>query len=317
MSDMKPRNWFDAVQHCQQTGAGYVLITVLSTAGSAPRDAGTKMVVTDAQTIDTIGGGHLEHAATQQARELLLDATKQQANLQHIENYKFDSGLGQCCGGAAHVLFECFIAHGEHIAIFGAGHVAKALVPILAQLPLQIHWIDNRESMFADVHDSLPANVHCTPTDDPVYELRQLPPQCRILIMTHNHQIDFDLVFKALTKHSFPFVGMIGSDTKARRFKQRLAHRNVAENVIARLVSPVGDLSIPGKRPIEVAVSVAAQIIRQINEGVNTGFNTAPNAKPAKQTSLQQTQWQQSKQLSALLEDQSGQNEKNQANQSG
>lgn len=261
------------------------------------------MVITDAECIDTIGGGHLEHAATQQAQQLLLQATQQHCNLQQVEHYRFDSGLGQCCGGAAHVLFECFISHGEHIALFGAGHVAKALVPILAQLPLQIHWFDTREVMFSDAFDpaALPANVQVRLTDDPVHELRSLPSRSRILIMTHNHQIDFDLVLNALTKHQFAFIGMIGSDTKARRFRQRLAHRQVADDKIASLVSPVGDLSVPGKRPIEVAVSVAAQLIQQLHDAKANEDQSEAIAALDKPKSEQKRQWQQSKQLLAAL----------------
>ena len=295
--NMKPRNWFDALHACQQSGTNYVLVTVLSAAGSAPRDPGSKMVITDAETIDTIGGGHLEHAATQRGRALLLEASQQHTNLQQIEDYKFDSSLGQCCGGAVHLLFECFVSHAQHLTLFGAGHVAKALVPILAQLSLQIHWVDNRSAMFDDAFsanaaakDTVPTNVHICVTDEPVYELRSIPSHSRILIMTHNHQIDFDLVRQALTAHDFPFVGMIGSETKARRFKQRLAHRDVPEQVIAKLMSPVGDVSIPGKRPIEVAVSIAAQMIQHLHRDLANSQSLQP-VEPRNQ------QWQQSKQL--------------------
>jgi xanthine dehydrogenase accessory factor len=80
--------------------------------------------------------------------------------------------------------------------------------------------------------------------------------------MTHNHQIDFALVEAALGLEHNGFIGMIGSDTKARRFRTRLAHKGYSQAQIQLLHSPVGLLDIPGKLPIQVAVSIAAQLIR-------------------------------------------------------
>ncbi|MCY7293887.1 xanthine dehydrogenase accessory protein XdhC [Alteromonas sp. a30] len=278
-----PNTWHDAVQFCQQTGKSYVLVTVLSTSGSAPRSSGAKMVITDATTHDTIGGGHLEHLVTRNARSHLLAGSSQQI----IENYPFDSGLGQCCGGAVHVLYEVITQHSQHLAIFGAGHVAKALVPILAQLPIQIHWIDTRSELFPA---TVPTSVNRIHSEEPTYELKTLPEHSWVLVMTHNHQLDFDIVLQTLKLNCFDFVGMIGSDTKARRFKKRLAQRGLVATQIQQLVSPVGDLSIPGKRPIEVAISIAAQLTRKLHEQI-----------PLAEKSTQKALWDASKNALDLL----------------
>ncbi|MFT2090797.1 xanthine dehydrogenase accessory protein XdhC [Paraglaciecola sp. 2405UD69-4] len=259
---MKSSTWFDAVYQCQQQGKSYVLVTLLATAGSTPRDGGTKMLVCDDCTFDTIGGGHLEFEITKQARTLLLE----NATTQKVEHYPLSSKLGQCCGGATNVLFEVFTQHTQHIAIYGAGHVSKALVPILAQLPLQIHWIDNRQALLDEIdYQSLPTNVKLIHSEHPEDTLSNLPDGSWVMIMTHNHQLDFDLVEAALSNQALPFIGMIGSKTKARRFVTRLEHKSWPAADIERLVSPVGMLDIPGKQPIEVAVSMAAQIIQKLN----------------------------------------------------
>jgi xanthine dehydrogenase accessory factor len=261
------KTWFDALHQCQQQGKSYVLVTLLATAGSTPRNGGTKMLVCDDSAFDSIGGGHLEFEVIKQARELLLDNTA----TQKIEHYPLSSKLGQCCGGATNVLFEVFTQHTQHIAIYGAGHVSKALVPILAQLPLQISWIDNRQDMLDEIDaHTLPSNVQLVFSDVPADTIENLPKGSWAMIMTHNHQLDFDIVEAALCREDMHFVGMIGSDTKARRFKTRLAHRNYQQVTIQRLVSPVGILDIPGKRPIEVAVSMAAQLIQLLEPEKNT-----------------------------------------------
>ena len=261
------KTWFDALHQCQQQGKTYVLVTLLATAGSTPRNAGTKMLVCDDSAFDTIGGGHLEFEVIKQARDLLLDNT----STQKVEHYPLSSKLGQCCGGATNVLFEVFTGHTQHIAIYGAGHVSRALVPILAQLPLQISWIDNRQEMLDDItQQALPSNVKLTASEMPAETIASLPDKSWVMVMTHSHQLDFDIIEAALRRKEMAFVGMIGSDTKARRFRTRLAHREFQQQDIQRLVSPVGVLDIPGKRPIEVAVSMAAQLIQLLEPKKNT-----------------------------------------------
>ncbi len=256
---MRAASWVEALSQCEQRGESYVLLTVISIAGSTPREAGAKMVITGDSTYDTIGGGHLEHAATAQARALL--ASNQQC--QQIESFPLSARLGQCCGGAAKLLFEVRVNHTQHITVFGAGHVAQALIPVLAQLPLQISWIDSRASMFTS--QPYPPNVKIIVDDDPPGLIRSLPAASWLLILTHNHQLDYDIVETALRHHQFDFVGMIGSDTKARRFTTRLANRGISRAQQRALVSPVGDTRIPGKRPIEVAISISAQIISRLH----------------------------------------------------
>lgn len=254
-----PRNWFDAVSWCHRHAQGYVLITVLTVAGSVPREQGAKMVVTGDRQFDTIGGGHLEFDAVKKARAFLATGQSQQ----HIESYPLSSKLGQCCGGAVKVLFEINVSHCQTLAIFGAGHVAQALIPVLAQLPLTIKWIDSRPDAFAEL--DVPPNVTTVCDPQPEGEIPLLPAQSWLLILTHDHQLDYLLAETALKINQFPYVGMIGSDTKARRFRTKLAHRGLGEAADNHFVSPVGNLAIPGKTPIEVAVSVSAQIIERLH----------------------------------------------------
>lgn len=255
---MKQYYWHDALHDCEKRGKGYVLITVLAQTGSTPRENGCKMVVTGDSQFDTIGGGHLEFAAIQQARALLA---KNQV-VQQIDSFPLSSKLGQCCGGAVKVLFEVRCQHVQHIALFGAGHVAQSLVSIISQLPIQVRWFDSRQEY---TPESLPSNVHFYCDDTPVGEVRNLPDNTWIIVMTHDHQLDFALVEAALKQKRFEYVGMIGSNTKAKRFAHRLQQKGVSKEQLSAFISPIGDLSIPGKRPVEVAVSISAQLIRALN----------------------------------------------------
>jgi xanthine dehydrogenase accessory factor len=69
-------NWGEAIGALNQQGQAYVLLTVLETKGSIPRDSGSKMLVTDNKLYDTIGGGALEFEAITVARNLLKNNSK-------------------------------------------------------------------------------------------------------------------------------------------------------------------------------------------------------------------------------------------------
>lgn len=302
---MNTNTWFDALHQCQEQGQAYVLLTVLASAGSTPRGNGTKMVITGEETFDTIGGGHLEFAATKKARELLAgNGHAQHGCAQHIEHYPLSSKLGQCCGGAVNLLFEVMVQQCQTLQIYGAGHVAHALIPLLAQLPLQIQWIDQRAELFPKNDSKFSfGNLNMLVGDEPSEHIALAPSNSWVVIMTHNHQLDYELVEAALKRPDLPYIGMIGSDTKAKRFKTRIAARLTNIKAPERLVSPIGLLDIPGKRPIEVAVSIAAQLIQRLNnQDMQKMENnqTLPSSTITKRQKQAQA-WRATKELKNLL----------------
>ena len=286
---MQSLNWTQAILDCQQRGEAHVLATVLGCSGSTPRDQSSKMLVTANECYDSIGGGHLEFVVTNKAREILAagkqgSLPEEQSN-QQIHHFPLGASLGQCCGGSASVLIEYFPANAFHVAVFGAGHVAKALIKILGELPCRVSWIDERAECFPE---ALPANTTKVISDQPCYELEALPAGSDVLILTHNHQLDYELCIKALERNQLEaswlrHIGLIGSETKAERFRKRLTHRGFSEAEIKRIICPVGKLEVAGKLPMQVAVSIAAQLIE-----IDASFNEPANqeAKPNKHRGL-------------------------------
>ena len=249
-------NWNQASLNLNQQGKAFVLITIIGVTGSTPRNSGTKMVVSQQENFDTIGGGHLEYKAIKQAKKLL----KENQDCQLIEHFQLGSQLGQCCGGNASVLFECFAANTIHIAVFGAGHVGQTLIPMLAGLPCRVTWVDNREAQFPASIEQY-ANVTKLVTDEPAGEVSAMPSNTLYVVMTHNHQLDFDISLAILKRKDFHYLGLIASDTKWRRFQQRYKHREVEESLVQRMKCPIGLEQVVGKIPMEVAISVAGQLI--------------------------------------------------------
>lgn len=247
-------NWIHELAKCEANCEPCVIVTVLEDRGSVPRDAGTKMLVTRDRVIATIGGGHLEHVATQQAREMLLA----DASTLKIERFNLGARLGQCCGGMATLSFEPIGTQEKHLVLFGAGHVAKALVAILATLPFRITWIDSRAEEFPE---TLPHGVTKVVSDDPVGEVNQQSPNSYYLVMTHNHQLDFELAKAIIDRADSRYFGLIGSLTKRKKFDMRLAQRGYTQTQIHTMICPIGISMVNGKHPAEIAVSVAGELI--------------------------------------------------------
>ncbi|KGE03678.1 xanthine dehydrogenase accessory protein XdhC [Pseudohaliea rubra] len=251
-------SWATAAAERERCGDAYVLATVLSTAGSTPREAGAKMVITGEDTWASIGGGQLEFLVIQRARALLSAG----ATVQRVEGMPLGAEARQCCGGSVSVLFEVIRPGVGDVVVFGAGHVARALVPLLAELAFRVRWVDNRPELLA----SPPVGVHGECLADPVAAVPTLPDGAEVLVLTHDHELDYRLVHALLNDFRWRRVGLIGSHTKAERFRTRLARDGLAPALIERLECPVGLTSIPGKRPMAVAIAIAAGLLQRSGE---------------------------------------------------
>ena len=231
----------------------YVEITVLETRGSVPREAGTRMWVSAAEARGTIGGGNLEYTALKIAREMLLSGeTQRQRRL------ALGDSLGQCCGGSVTLAFRQTeqVEQAErphfHVALFGAGHVGKEVARILERLPCALTWADPRPEYFPDT-----TRARVLIEEEPAWMVDEPPAGAFYLVMTHSHALDLQIVERVLRRRDYGFVGLIGSQTKAAKFRARLRAQGVDST---DLVCPLG-LFKSGKHPAAVAVSAVAQLL--------------------------------------------------------
>jgi xanthine dehydrogenase accessory factor len=244
-------DWASALANAQRQGIAVALVTILKAEGSVPRGSGTKMLVAAEGQTGSIGGGHLELKALEQARGLLagVDATPV------VETFALGPSLGQCCGGAVTLLFEPFLARAWNVWIFGAGHVGLALAHQLAGLPVRVTLADSRAAQFLA---PLPAN--CTKLLEPILEdaVKDVPVGADALVMTHSHDLDLALVERLLLRGDLAYVGLIGSASKRKRFESRLADRKIAFD---KLVCPIGIAGIADKHPHAIAIAAAADLL--------------------------------------------------------
>ncbi len=149
----------------------------------------------------------------------------------------------------------------EHIelVLFGAGHVGRAIVETMRQLPVHIRWIDNRDSAFPE---QAPDNAEMIYTDSPEAEVDLAGPNASFLVMTHDHRLDQLLCEQILKRDDFTYFGLIGSQSKRRMFETRMQRRGLDVEKFKRMTCPIGIKGIEGKHPAMIAISVAAQIMQ-------------------------------------------------------
>jgi xanthine dehydrogenase accessory factor len=252
-------DWLKACQHLEQDGQAYCIITIVAQAGSLPRGTGSKMVVTQAEQFDTLGGGQLEFEVIRQAREGLIERkTNGNASQIDIERFGLAADLGQCCGGAAQVMFEYINTSLPRVVVFGAGHVCQALSGILKELPCNLVVVDNRKSWLKTLAQQ---GISTAYYEHPSEAVALISEETHIVIMTHEHALDFEIARLALEKDCFPFIGLIGSASKKQRFEQRLKEQLSTLDLLEKLTCPVGDLAVQGKLPMQVAVSISVQLM--------------------------------------------------------
>ncbi|MFG6284525.1 xanthine dehydrogenase accessory protein XdhC [Sphingomonas sp. S6] len=284
------------------------MVTVVATEGSAPRGAGTRMLVTAEALSGTIGGGKLEHRAIEQARSILTHPP----GTWRVQDYPLGPLLGQCCGGRVRLLVEHVdpgalgwtedVAPGLRLVtelgtggvarwvtgdgtgivpsargdlpragacwsevigrprrplyLFGAGHVGQAIALQARHLPLRLAWFDTREAFAAVDGVTLVAEADLSRC------VADAPADAAVVILTHDHALDYALVQAALRRSPVAFVGVIGSATKRARFLGRLARDGVDEAARTRLTCPIGIESITGKEPEVIALATLAQLVQ-------------------------------------------------------
>jgi xanthine dehydrogenase accessory factor len=251
-----------------------IVVEVTQALGSAPREAGTRMLVCADEAIGTVGGGHLELKAISTARGMLRSGELSP----QTEHFPLGPALGQCCGGAVTLAHRALDAQALaawpettplfHLQLYGAGHVGRAIATLLATLDVRVDWIDEREEEFpatTNLGTAWPARIRRLCVDAAEDEVRDAPPGAFYLVLTHRHDLDLRISEAILARGDFGYFGLIGSKTKRQKFIHRFEHRGIATSTIARMTCPIGVPHVVGKEPEIIAMAVVAQLLQRSN----------------------------------------------------
>ncbi len=192
-----------------------------------------------------------------------------------LERFSLGASLGQCCGGATVLLFEPMGQPQAHIAVFGAGHVGRALVPLLASLPCRVRWIDSREHEFPAL---LPDGVEKVVNDGSARRGRA--DAARQPLHRHDPQSPAGPEPTAAipARNDFAYFGLIGSKTKRVKFEHRLRERGVDAERLQRMRCPMGLEQVKGKLPAEIAISIAGEVIATYNAAFGLERKQGPSS---------------------------------------
>ena len=237
--------------------AELVIATLVDLKGSAPQERGAKIIVgPDGLLYGTVGGGKVEKKVIEHAQTLFS-----QKNLTDFQSWNLQTDIGMTCGGVCSFYFEKWRTKPLwQVAIFGAGHVAQEVVRLLVRLECSVICIDPRVEWL----EKLPSHPYLTKIHsiDMKTEVAKLPENTFVACMTMGHAFDLPILEEVFKNGQFPFVGAIGSESKARTLKQDLLKLGFESQLIEKLNCPIGE-SFGNNTPAEIAISIVSQFINK------------------------------------------------------
>ena len=134
-----PHGYIERLAELAASGAPFASVTLVDVVGSTPADVGSKMLVTAAGLdFGTVGGGRVEAKAIAEVQEMLASPMTPEQTTRLLE-WNLQRDVGMTCGGVVKLFCELYNHNQWQVVIFGAGHVAAAVIHCLLPPPLPHH----------------------------------------------------------------------------------------------------------------------------------------------------------------------------------
>ena len=232
----------------------FVMVTLVGIRGSAPQDVGARALVTESGLYTgTVGGGKVEAWAIRHAQQMILKKTSTLLTTQNLQR-----DIGMTCGGEVTFFFESTLPASWSICVYGAGHVAQALVPLLCTLQCQVTCVDPRAEWLNKLSVATNLRTYCIA--DPKAAAAAAASDSYICMMTKGHSSDVPILNALLANRAFRYVGLIGSAVKGRKVRSELISQGLQHESVDSIICPIG-LPIGTNNPSEIAVSITAQLL--------------------------------------------------------
>ena len=151
------------------------------------------------------------------------------------------------------------------VYVFGCGHVAQELVPVLEHVGFRCVALDDRPE-FANERVMRGAEKILLVDFENIGASVTIGPEDYICIMTRGHAYDTVVQAQALRTPAC-YIGVIGSKAKTAGVQRQLREQGFTDEDFARITTPIG-LDIKAETPAEIAISIAAQMI-EVRAGRN------------------------------------------------
>lgn len=253
--------YIEALSQIAATGQPFAAVTLVEATGSTPQDAGARMLVDcNGLVHGTVGGGKVEFRAIEFAQTMLQTGQP----LRTVVDWNLQRDIGMTCGGLVKLFFEVYNVGQWNIILFGAGHVAQALVNVLLTVNCHVTCIDRRQEWLDKMADHRRLTKICS--DDMAVHALSITDQDYVLCMTMGHSTDRPILSAIFSHDKTPaYLGVIGSKSKRGALIRELKSDGIADNQADRFLCPIG-LPIGTNQPGEIAISIAAQLLQRRDE---------------------------------------------------
>lgn len=239
-----------------RNGKAAALCSIISTSGSTPRKAGSKMIVReDGKTFGSVGGGNLEIKVIEDALRII------ESGETLLKTYSTGEDNDMHCYGECQVFFDP-LPNNHPLIIFGAGHVGQALARIAINYGFKVNLVDPRKELLEHLNIT-GVQIHEMEYLHAVENL-DLNPKTYIVVCTPSHAFDEEVTLACAGKQH-TYLGMIGSKKKVDLAKQTFAEKGLKSESIERIDMPIG-IPMNCETPEEIAISILARLIDIKNE---------------------------------------------------
>lgn len=156
---------------------------------------------------------------------------------------------------------DCFVLPlyvGERAVLFGAGHCAQALVPLLASVGFRVTVYDDRSALAQKALFPQAEEVICAPYDE-ISQRLALYEDDYVVAMSSTHASDL-IIQRQVLAMDHAYTGMLGSKPKREFIHGKLLEYGVPQSRIDSVHTPIG-LPIQAVTPAEIAISIAAEMV--------------------------------------------------------
>jgi xanthine dehydrogenase accessory factor len=174
--------------------------------------------------------------------------------------WNLQTEIGMTCGGEVKFFFEVCRCNDWTISLFGAGHIAQVLVPLLLQMNCRVTCLDQRQDWLDRMLDHPRLTKVCR--QDLEASVKELDPSSFFVLMTQGHATDLPVLVEVLRQIDPPYVGVLGSLQKAKILRRDLKEMGLGDEKIASFFCPMG-LPIGNNTPPEIAISISSQLIQE------------------------------------------------------